>query len=89
MVVDWDGRSGGVENTGGKNINEQSKLVGYVSEYGRFYGGRSERNTGVGTSDPSDPFWNVQHLERSEQGPGICPARNFPGQYGTGSIPGD
>ena len=87
--MDWDSQHGGAGDTGGKNINKRSMLVGYVWEYGRFYGGRLGRNKGGGTSDPYDPFWNVHHTERSERGPGIRPARNVPGQYGPGSIPGD
>ena len=59
-----------------KNINKRSTLVGYVLEYGRFYGGGSGRQTGGGTPHP---FRNVQHPERSEQGNGIRPTRNVPG----------
>ena len=52
-----------------------------MSEYGRFYGGGVEQKTGGGTSNP---FRNVQHPERSEQGTGIRSARNVPVQIDRG-----
>ena len=69
-----------------ENINKQYTIVGYVSEYGRFYGEMSVRYTGGGTSDP---FRKIQYPEQLERGHGIHPALNVPGQHGLGSIPGD
>ena len=66
-----------------------STLTGYVSEYGSFYGGRLGRRKGGGTADSSNKFRDVQHPERPEQGPGIFPTWNIPGQYWPGHIPGN
>ena len=80
-------RAAGLGATGPRKYPRASTLGGYVSAYGSFYGGRSGQRTGAGTAGSSNPFRSVQHMKQSEQGNGIRPERNVPGQYGPGRIP--
>ena len=59
----WIGTAGAAEpeTREDENISKRSTLVGYVSEYGNFYRGRSVRKIGGGTYDPSNMFWNIKH----------------------------